>query len=193
MPDHRGERGDGGCGADNLPSWWSVVRILWEGAEPGHEAVLYLGACEQPVCSRGGDEHPVKGAPGEALWWDQRRVGQPAWDHSRWKQCSGDPEGHVCESLVGVPFSRCFGPETDAVLVRMDFDSLKDAQTGLGIRVLSSSWTRAPISSPPSPASPTYVQRHHNFTTYAYSPCLCSSTSTSPAANAPPAARAPPG
>jgi NADH:ubiquinone oxidoreductase subunit F (NADH-binding) len=59
-------------------------------------------------------------------------VGQPARDHPWWEQCAGDSEGYVCKGLVGVPFSRCFRPEADVVSIRMDFDSLKDAQTGLG-------------------------------------------------------------
>lgn len=55
---------------------------VWAQEQRGHEALLYLGAREQPVHCRRGDVHPAARADREARWRRARRVGQPAVHHS---------------------------------------------------------------------------------------------------------------
>jgi hypothetical protein len=49
-----------------------------------------------------GHECSVERLDREALWRSARRLGQSAWDHSRWVECSRPTQGHLQRCLVSL-------------------------------------------------------------------------------------------
>src|ERR1700683_2719958 len=90
MPIDGSECRDCRCSPNYLQAWFELVLRFWTGTKPRHEVVLHQRAREQPVCRRGGNEHPVEGTSREALWGCSGRVEQFARHHT-WRLLRASP------------------------------------------------------------------------------------------------------